>query len=142
MTTAARRIAATSEDGGHPCYQSRHMAWFFLISLKTVHYNLQYMFMLPLELMGPGGCCCHTLLARLQSESVLASGNGDRGIQLRPDARISVYSAFYYLNLLKSIIFGLIRPRQFHNSAFLKKFKCCVSFFYPRCSHFSGGIIS
>ncbi len=50
---------------------------------------MQYTFMLPLEVVGPGGSLSMLLSPRLNgempAESSLAGGNGDVGIQLRPD---------------------------------------------------------
>ncbi len=50
---------------------------------------IQYTFMPPLEVMGPGGGLSMLLSLHLRggmpAESSLAGGNGDGGIQLRPD---------------------------------------------------------
>jgi hypothetical protein len=53
VATAARRIVATSEGGGHPSRQSRQ---------ERLAYN-QYSFMLPLEVVGPGGSLSTVLIA-------------------------------------------------------------------------------
>ncbi len=53
MATAARRIVATSEGGGHPSRQSRP---------ERLAYH-QYPFMLPLEKVGPGGSLSTVLIA-------------------------------------------------------------------------------
>ncbi len=53
MVTAARRIVATSEGGGRPSRQSR---------LEQLAYH-QYPFMLPLEVVGPGGSLSTVLIA-------------------------------------------------------------------------------
>ncbi len=51
--TAARRIVATSEGGGCPSRQSRP---------ERLAYN-QYSFMLPMEVVGPGGSLSMVLIA-------------------------------------------------------------------------------
>jgi hypothetical protein len=53
VATAARRIVATSEGRGRPSRQSRP---------ERLAYN-QYSFMLPLEVMGPGGSLSTVLIA-------------------------------------------------------------------------------
>ncbi len=53
MAMAARRIVATSEGGGRPSHQSRPE--------QLAYY--QYQFMLPLEVVDPGGSLSTVLIA-------------------------------------------------------------------------------
>jgi hypothetical protein len=88
---AARQIAATSKGEGRPCLQSCHLAVAFSLQLQHMNSLLQSVFVhAVLGADGPrwqplNGADCHALLARGQSESVLAGGNGDSGRQLRSD---------------------------------------------------------
>ncbi len=62
---AARRIVATSEGGGRPSRQSRpERRWLFKGEYTTqTDSNIQYPFMLPLEVVGPGGSLSTVLIA-------------------------------------------------------------------------------
>ena len=65
MATAARRTVATSEGGGRPSRQSRpERRWLFKgdYTTQTVRYS-QYPFMLPLEVVRPGGSLSTALIA-------------------------------------------------------------------------------
>jgi hypothetical protein len=65
VAMAARRMVATSEGGGRPSRQSRpEWRWFFKreYTTETVRYN-QCPFMLPLEVVGPGGSLLTALIA-------------------------------------------------------------------------------
>ncbi len=87
VATAAGRIVATSEGRGRPSRQSRPVGAGFSLHLHNINRSLQTV-LVHAALGGDGprwqplnGADCHALLARCQSESVLAGG----GIQLRPD---------------------------------------------------------
>jgi hypothetical protein len=96
---AAGRTVATSEGRGRPCCQSRHMAVAFSLQLQHINSSLQSVY-IHAALGGDGprwqplnGSGCHALLARRQLEKVLEGGNGDGGIQLRPDGSSACTSA-------------------------------------------------
>jgi hypothetical protein len=79
--------------------EASHVIWRWFFFAVTTHKQSanQHPFMLPLEMMGPGGSLSMVLLpcpmARCQSENVLAGGIGDSGIQLRPDVCSALPSA-------------------------------------------------
>jgi hypothetical protein len=62
---AARRIVTTSEGGGRPSRQSRpERRWLFIGEYTTqTDSNSEYPFMLPLEVVGPGGSLSTVLIA-------------------------------------------------------------------------------
>jgi hypothetical protein len=65
VATAARRIVATSKVGGRLSHQSRLLQRSLFLSnytTQTVRFN-QYMFMLSLEVVGPGDNLSTVLIA-------------------------------------------------------------------------------
>ncbi len=61
LAMVVRRKAATSKDWGHPCHQSRLMA--FGLFVYILCYSLQYTFILPLEVVCPGRSLSTFLIA-------------------------------------------------------------------------------
>jgi hypothetical protein len=66
VVTAERRIVAKSDGGGRQRRQPRHMAWCFLFSVFFSSPSPANTFMLPLEVVDPGGSLSMSLVATAQ----------------------------------------------------------------------------
>ena len=80
MATTARRMVATSEGGGRPCRQSRPSRRGLFHSQYTTQTDSTVIS------ISSRSCCPWRWWAQVTaSQRFLADGNGDGGIQLRPD---------------------------------------------------------
>jgi hypothetical protein len=88
---AARRIVATSDGGGHHYASLTIRRGFSYSPYSSLPYSIlpAHTFMLPLEVMGPGGSLSTSLETTLSGEMPVGEcpgrQHGDGGIQLRPD---------------------------------------------------------